>query len=79
MAIILANIIAHRLTIVALAQQLAELRQSLTVVMVLLRNGQALVQVTFGGGKMACQQRRIAFQSQIVLDSGPHFRVLLRC
>ena len=76
--IMLADIVAHCLTVVPLTQQLAQLRQNLALMVILLRHGYALIQVVFGSAKVARQQRRIAFEPQIVLDSRPHFRVLLR-
>ncbi|VGP70383.1 hypothetical protein SB00610_03430 [Klebsiella quasipneumoniae subsp. similipneumoniae] len=37
--IMLTNIIAHRLTVIALAEQIAELRQGLAMMMIVLRGG----------------------------------------
>ena len=74
----LTNIIAHRLAVIALAEQIAELRQGLAMMMIVLRGGQALVETGLGGAEMAGQQGRVAFQSEVMFDAGPHFRILLR-
>lgn len=76
--ILLTDIVADGLAIIALIQQFSQLRQRLARAELLFGSTNTLIQILLGGRKVARQQRRVVFQPQIVFYARPNLSILLR-